>query len=156
MHRSGVRTSKDWLNKNHDNVSEWGDAFFPHIIWWDMVRVRVRQVRSSEWVIVVQQFFSYSITRTCYFYMRWYLCMLDQNLIFAPCTTIISFYFEERRSLANGLMVSFSGIGNLIFPYLYRYLKYSPASFIYASGRGVSLLFRGQLYFFVSKFSIFQ
>lgn len=47
---------------------------------------------------------------------------IGYGLIFAPCTTIISFYFEERRSLANGLMVSFSGIGNLIFPYLYRYL----------------------------------
>ena len=47
---------------------------------------------------------------------------IGYGLIFAPCTTIISFYFEERRSLANGLMVSFSGIGNLVFPYLYRYL----------------------------------
>ncbi|XP_076112625.1 monocarboxylate transporter 14-like isoform X1 [Mytilus galloprovincialis] len=44
------------------------------------------------------------------------------GLIFAPCTTIISFYFKKRRSLANGLMVSFSGFGSLLFPYMYRFL----------------------------------
>lgn len=44
------------------------------------------------------------------------------GLIFAPATTIISFYFKKRRSLANGLVVAVSGIGVLCFPYVYRVL----------------------------------
>ncbi|WAR11781.1 MT12B-like protein [Mya arenaria] len=44
------------------------------------------------------------------------------SLAFAPCSTIISFYFEERRALANGITVSASGIGALIFPFAYKFL----------------------------------
>lgn len=44
------------------------------------------------------------------------------GLIFTPCSTIISFYFDKKRGLANGLMVAFSGLGGFGFPYLYRWL----------------------------------
>lgn len=44
------------------------------------------------------------------------------GLTFAPCSTIISFYFAKRRALANGITVSASGIGAIGFSFLYKYL----------------------------------
>ncbi|KAL5020977.1 hypothetical protein ScPMuIL_000132 [Solemya velum] len=41
---------------------------------------------------------------------------------FAPCSTIVSFYFNKHRALANGITVSGSGVGAFLFPFLYRYL----------------------------------
>ncbi|KAK3575933.1 hypothetical protein CHS0354_029247, partial [Potamilus streckersoni] len=47
---------------------------------------------------------------------------LGYGLTFAPCSTIFNFYFEKRRALANGIVVSASGIGSLGFPFIYRFL----------------------------------
>ncbi|KAJ8308921.1 hypothetical protein KUTeg_013795 [Tegillarca granosa] len=44
------------------------------------------------------------------------------GLTYVPCTTIVNFYFEKRRSFANGVVVSASGVGGFAFPYLYRFL----------------------------------
>ncbi|KAL5022686.1 hypothetical protein ScPMuIL_001841 [Solemya velum] len=44
------------------------------------------------------------------------------GLIFAPTATIVSLYFEKRRALANGIMVSGSGIGAFTFPFLYQFI----------------------------------
>lgn len=44
------------------------------------------------------------------------------GLTFVPCSTIVNFYFEKRRSFANGVVVSASGVGGFAFPYLYRFL----------------------------------
>ncbi|WAR11782.1 MOT12-like protein [Mya arenaria] len=58
-----------------------------------------------------------------YMYISFGLCAgLGYGLSFSPCSTIISFYFEERRALANGITVSASGIGALVFPFLYQFL----------------------------------
>ena len=45
---------------------------------------------------------------------------LGYGLAFAPCSTIISYYFEKRRAFANGITVSASGIGAIGFPFIYR------------------------------------
>ncbi|XP_033731373.1 monocarboxylate transporter 12-like [Pecten maximus] len=50
------------------------------------------------------------------------VCGFGSGLAFAPCGTIVSFYFVKRRALANGIMVSGSGLSSFIFPYLYRYI----------------------------------
>jgi len=45
---------------------------------------------------------------------------LGYGLAFSPCSTIISFYFTERRALANGITVSASGVGALVLPFAYQ------------------------------------
>ena len=70
------------------------------------------------------------------------------GLIYAPTTTIISFYFKKRRSLANGLVVAVSGIGGLCFPYVYRVL------IDYYSLHG-TLLIMGAVYFHTCAACIF-
>ncbi|XP_045193190.2 monocarboxylate transporter 12-like isoform X2 [Mercenaria mercenaria] len=47
---------------------------------------------------------------------------LGYGLSFSPCSTIISYYFKKHRALANGIVVSGSGIGALTFPTFYRFL----------------------------------
>lgn len=57
---------------------------------------------------------------------------LGYGLSFSPCSTIISYYFKKHRALANGIVVSGSGIGALTYPALYRFLvdKYTlPGAF---------------------------
>ncbi|XP_060069838.1 monocarboxylate transporter 12-like [Ylistrum balloti] len=49
------------------------------------------------------------------------ICGFGSGLAFAPCGTIVSFYFVKRRALANGIMVSGSGLSSFVFPYLYQY-----------------------------------
>ncbi|XP_033762280.1 monocarboxylate transporter 13-like [Pecten maximus] len=44
------------------------------------------------------------------------------GFVFAPCTTIVSFYFKKRQALANGIVISGSGLGSFIFPYFYRFI----------------------------------
>lgn len=73
-------------------------------------------------------FLSGFCSRMEYMYLTMSLCGgLGYGLSFAPCSTVISYYFNKNRSLANGLTVSGSGIGALVFPFLYRFLinKYS-------------------------------
>lgn len=77
-----------------------------------------------------------------------YFSGIGYGFIFAPCTTIISFYFEKRRGLANGLMVSFSGFGSLGFPYMYRAL-------IDYYGLHGALLIIGALFFHTCAVSLF-
>ena len=45
---------------------------------------------------------------------------IGYGLTFAPCSTIISFYFDKRRALANGITVSGSGLGAIFLPFLYE------------------------------------
>lgn len=60
-----------------------------------------------------------------YMYITFGVCSgIGYGLAFSPCSTIISFYFDKHRALANGLIVSASGIGALSFPFLYRFLIY--------------------------------
>ncbi|OWF49448.1 monocarboxylate transporter 12-like [Mizuhopecten yessoensis] len=44
------------------------------------------------------------------------------GFVFAPCATIVSFYFKKRQALANGIVISGSGLGSFIFPYFYRFI----------------------------------
>ncbi|CAG2186576.1 SLC16A12 [Mytilus edulis] len=44
------------------------------------------------------------------------------SLIMAPSATVMNFYFKEKRSFANGVMVGSSGFCGMGFPYLYRFL----------------------------------
>ncbi|XP_052062941.1 monocarboxylate transporter 12-like isoform X1 [Mytilus californianus] len=44
------------------------------------------------------------------------------GLMLSPCSTVVNFYFKKKRSFANGIMVSFSGVGGFSFPYMYRWL----------------------------------
>ncbi|XP_060551911.1 monocarboxylate transporter 12-B-like isoform X2 [Ruditapes philippinarum] len=47
---------------------------------------------------------------------------LGYGLSFSPCSTIISYYFKKHRALANGIVVSGSGIGALTYPAIYSFL----------------------------------
>lgn len=47
---------------------------------------------------------------------------LGGGLIYAPCTALVSFYFEKRRAFANGIMLSGSGLGSFGFSFFYRYI----------------------------------
>ncbi|KAJ8300832.1 hypothetical protein KUTeg_022351 [Tegillarca granosa] len=44
------------------------------------------------------------------------------GLIYSPSVTIISFYFSKYRALANGVVAAGSGVGGIVFPYVYRNL----------------------------------
>lgn len=71
--------------------------------------------------------FGYFLSGFCrkmeFMYLTYGLCGgLGYGLSFSPSSTIISYYFNKNRALANGLAVSASGIGALVFPFLYRYL----------------------------------
>ncbi|XP_060065130.1 monocarboxylate transporter 12-like [Ylistrum balloti] len=44
------------------------------------------------------------------------------GLAFTPANTIVSFYFERRRALANSIMISTAGLGSFLFPIMYRFL----------------------------------
>ncbi|XP_033761914.1 monocarboxylate transporter 13-like [Pecten maximus] len=44
------------------------------------------------------------------------------GLLYSPCTTLVSFYFTKRRALANGIVLSGSGLGSFTFPYFYRFV----------------------------------
>lgn len=63
------------------------------------------------------------VPRVEYMFLTLGLCSgIGYGFTFAPCSTIISYYFEKNRALANGLTVSASGIGVLGLPFLYMYL----------------------------------
>lgn len=62
------------------------------------------------------------VTKMEHLYLTFICCGLGYGLTFSPCSTIISFYFEKHRALANGITVSGSGIGALVLPFLYKYL----------------------------------
>ncbi|KAL5022253.1 hypothetical protein ScPMuIL_001408 [Solemya velum] len=44
------------------------------------------------------------------------------GLAYAPCSTLVNFYFGKRRAFANGIVVAASGTGAFLLPYLYRYV----------------------------------
>ncbi|KAL4234385.1 hypothetical protein ACF0H5_006032 [Mactra antiquata] len=68
-------------------------------------------------------FLSGFVPRTEYMYLTFGLVSgVGYGLSFAPCSTIISFYFAKHRALANGITVSASGIGAVVFPFFYRFL----------------------------------
>lgn len=62
------------------------------------------------------------VTKMDYLYLTFSCCGLGYGLTFAPCSTIVSFYFEKHRALANGITASGSGIGALTLPFLYKAL----------------------------------
>ncbi|XP_045173163.2 monocarboxylate transporter 12-like [Mercenaria mercenaria] len=67
-------------------------------------------------------FLSGFVTRMEYMYLTFISTGIGYGLTFTPCTTIISYYFDKRRSLANGITVSGSGVGAIALPFLYKYL----------------------------------
>ncbi|XP_045173281.2 monocarboxylate transporter 12-like [Mercenaria mercenaria] len=67
-------------------------------------------------------FLSGFVTKMEYMYFTFFSTGLGYGLSFAPCSTIISYYFDKRRALANGIMVSGSGVGAIALPFLYKYL----------------------------------
>ncbi|XP_045193180.2 monocarboxylate transporter 12-like [Mercenaria mercenaria] len=68
-------------------------------------------------------FLSGFVARMEILYLTLGLCGgLGYGFIFAPTSTIISYYFEHHRALANGIMVSGSGVGALTHPFIYRFL----------------------------------
>ncbi|CAG2191425.1 unnamed protein product [Mytilus edulis] len=73
---------------------------------------------------------------------------MGYGLIFGPCSTILSFYFDKKRGLATGIMASCSGIGNMCFPYMYKYL-------IENYGLPGTILIAGAVYFHVCPVSMF-
>ncbi|XP_060593162.1 monocarboxylate transporter 12-like [Ruditapes philippinarum] len=46
---------------------------------------------------------------------------LGYGLSFSPCSTIITCYFKKHTALANGIVVSGSGIGALTYPAIYSF-----------------------------------
>ncbi|KAK3097129.1 hypothetical protein FSP39_006637 [Pinctada imbricata] len=51
-----------------------------------------------------------------------FLIGLGYGLTYVPCTTILNFYFDKHRALANGIVFAGSGIGGFALPFLYRFL----------------------------------
>lgn len=49
-----------------------------------------------------------------------FLTGIGSALAYTPSIVLIGLYFEKRRSLANGLTVAGSGVGNFVFPPLMR------------------------------------
>ncbi|XP_060580891.1 monocarboxylate transporter 12-like isoform X2 [Ruditapes philippinarum] len=62
------------------------------------------------------------VTRMEMMYLTFLSTGIGYGLVFAPSSTIISFYFEKRRALANGITVSGSGLGAVALPFLYKFL----------------------------------
>ncbi|KAH3855144.1 monocarboxylate transporter 12-like [Dreissena polymorpha] len=59
----------------------------------------------------------------CYVFLAYgILTGIGCGLCFAPCSTIISFYFENRRGFANGFTVTAGSIGPLALPFLFRFV----------------------------------
>lgn len=59
--------------------------------------------------------------------LYWYLTYsviagFGYGLAYVPCTTLINYYFERNRALANGIVLSASGVGGFLFPHIYRFL----------------------------------
>lgn len=44
-------------------------------------------------------------------------------MLYAPRCTILNFYFEKKRGFPIGIMSTCSGIGNMVFPYMYSCLN---------------------------------
>ncbi|XP_063441020.1 monocarboxylate transporter 12-like isoform X1 [Mytilus trossulus] len=89
------------------------------------------------------------VTRMEYLYITYGIISgTGYGLMFAPSTTIVSFYFEKRRSLANGIVVSVSGIGAFAFPYLIRLL-------VDTYGLNGTFLIMGGIYFHTCAASLF-
>lgn len=44
-------------------------------------------------------------------------------MLYAPRYTILNFYFEKKRGFPIGIMSTCSGIGNMVFPYMYSCLN---------------------------------
>ncbi|XP_053375243.1 monocarboxylate transporter 12-like isoform X2 [Mercenaria mercenaria] len=67
-------------------------------------------------------FLSGFVTRMEYMYLTFLCAGLGYGLTYAPCSTIISYYFNKRRGLAIGITVSGGGVGAIALPFLYKYL----------------------------------
>nr|XP_022322372.1 monocarboxylate transporter 12-like isoform X2 [Crassostrea virginica] len=47
---------------------------------------------------------------------------LGFGLVYSPCFTVINFYFERRRALAIGTVLLGTGIGSVVFPFVFQSL----------------------------------
>ncbi|XP_061189838.1 monocarboxylate transporter 14-like isoform X3 [Saccostrea echinata] len=59
--------------------------------------------------------------------MYWYITYslitgIGCGLAYVPCSTLINYYFEHNRALANGIVLSASGVGGFLFPHIYHIL----------------------------------
>ena len=82
MHTVLRGKSKNWLARNQDNVSEWGDMsifWYLQALWWGNCISRIVLIcsefidypffnKNTEWIFVMsnEQFFRYIMTRTGY------------------------------------------------------------------------------------------
>ncbi|XP_053402580.1 monocarboxylate transporter 12-like [Mercenaria mercenaria] len=82
-----------------------------------------RRVAFTGGILVgLGHFLSGFVTEMEFMYLTFLMIGIGYGLTFAPCSTIISYYFDKRRALANGIMVSGSGVGAMALPFLYKYL----------------------------------
>ncbi|XP_055998590.1 monocarboxylate transporter 12-like isoform X4 [Ostrea edulis] len=44
------------------------------------------------------------------------------GLVYSPCFTVVNFYFKRRRALAIGIVLFGTGVGSVLFPFLYKML----------------------------------
>ncbi len=62
----------------------------------------------------------------CVYHVYFFVCScisgISYALSYAPSIVTVSEYFDKRRSLANGISVAGSGLGNLLVPLLARHL----------------------------------
>ncbi|XP_053392833.1 monocarboxylate transporter 12-like [Mercenaria mercenaria] len=86
-------------------------------------RYTFRRVAFTGGILVgLGHFLSGFVTKMEFMYLTFLMTGIGYGLTFAPCSTIISYYFDKRRALANGIMVSGSGVGAVALPFLYKYL----------------------------------
>ncbi|KAL4234387.1 hypothetical protein ACF0H5_006034 [Mactra antiquata] len=68
-------------------------------------------------------FLSGFVSRIEILFLTFGLCAgIGYGMTFSPCSTIISYYFKEHRALANGIVVSASGVGAICLPFIYKSL----------------------------------
>ena len=62
--------------------------------------------------------------RTVYMYMqmKWNFLGIGYAAMFGPCFTIMGAYFDKKRALANALTVAGASLGQLVIPFIMRYL----------------------------------
>ncbi|XP_060598536.1 monocarboxylate transporter 12-like isoform X2 [Ruditapes philippinarum] len=85
-------------------------------------------------------FLSGFVTRIELMYLTFTIIGIGYSLSYVSSVIIISFYFKQRRTLANGVMVSAGGVSALTFPSLYRFLidKYGLSQAFWVIGAFVS------------------
>ncbi|XP_060568975.1 monocarboxylate transporter 12-like isoform X2 [Ruditapes philippinarum] len=85
-------------------------------------------------------FLSGFVSRIEFMYLTFTIIGIGYSLSYISAGIIISYYFKQRRTLANGVMVSAGGVAALSFPSLYRFLinKYGLSQAFWVIGAFVS------------------